>query len=87
MAGKLCTGSAQNNIGAAHLRSSKAYCEGIAYRAQGTAIAFPITGNPHDGTGSEAETAWDAGWTVANAAAPGALGISACCSYTGVVAL
>jgi len=45
MPGKQCTGSAYNNAG--HFRDSIAYCEGIAYRASGTALSKPITANPH----------------------------------------
>lgn len=68
MAGKLCTGAPTNNAGAGILSSSKAFCEGLAWRAQGTAVAFPISDNPHE-PGSEDADAWDAGWTVTNAAA------------------
>jgi hypothetical protein len=71
MAGKLCTGATTNN--AYNPDASKAFSEGMYHRAQGTAAAYPITDNPHDGTGSEDETAWDAGWNVANSAAPGAI--------------
>lgn len=81
MTGKLCTGAAQNNIGAGHLRSSKAFCEGLHHRAQGTALAYPVTDNPHV-TGSEASDAWILGWTVADDAALGTVSKSAapCCS-------
>ena len=71
MPGKLCTGAATNN--AYLLKETRAFSEGLYYRHGGTAAARPITGNPHDGTGSQAETAWDAGWTVANSASPGAI--------------
>lgn len=89
MPGKICTGSATNNAGAANLRESKAFCEGMYYRSQGTAVAYPITGNPFDGDGSEAETAWDAGWTVANTAAGGTIAIAsqACCSVSGTISV
>ena len=84
MAGKICVGSATNNSGASNLRSSKAFCEGLNWRAQGTAAAYPITDNPFDGDGSEAEAAWDAGWTVANGAAGGTITASdaPCCAVT-----
>lgn len=52
--------------------NSKAYCEGMQYRTTGTAAAKPITDNPHQ-AGSEAETAWDAGWNAADAKAAGTL--------------
>lgn len=71
MAGKLCTGTARNN--ALNFRESKAYAEGLEHRAKGTAAAYPITDNPYDGDGSDTETAWDEGWGVAHAAAPGAI--------------
>jgi len=71
MAGKLCTGATTNN--AFLPRESKAFSEGLYYRYGGTAAARPITGNPYDGDGSQLETAWDAGWTVADTASPGAI--------------
>ena len=63
MAGKFCTGAVTGNSFLPH--EAKAYCEGMQFRHSGTASAKPITGNPHDGDGSQAETAWDAGWTFA----------------------
>jgi len=68
MPGKLCTGAVLNN--AFRTKESKAFSEGIYYRAQGTALAFPITGNPH-AAGSSAADAWDRGWEVTQAAALG----------------
>lgn len=65
MAGKQCTGAATNNAALPH--QSRAFCEGLEYRSGGTLVQRPATGNPHDGTGSEAETAWDAGWAAAEA--------------------
>ena len=84
MSGKICTGTATNNAGPANLRESKAFCEGMQFRSEGTAVQKPITGNPFDGDGSEAETAWDAGWTVANSAAGGTISVAnqACCSVS-----
>lgn len=74
MAGKLCTGKPFNNIGAGHLRTSKSFCEGLAYRASGTLISRPVEDNPHAGDGdSEANSAWVSGWDVADAASPGAI--------------
>lgn len=78
MAGKLCFGSDYNNAGAGHIRSSVAFCEGVAYRASGTALAAPKTDNPHV-SGSEAADAWDAGWDAADADAGGAFDHRATC--------
>lgn len=84
MPGKLCTGAAQNN--AANLKNSKAYCEGIKYRASGLSIARPITDNPHE-AGSEAADAWDLGWTLAEANATGVVDRTeaGCCAVTGTI--
>lgn len=82
MPGKLCFGETLNNAG--ELRSSKAFCEGRDYRAQGTAIAFPKNSNPHEAT-SEAATAWDLGWDNAEAGAGTYVGITGCCSALGNV--
>lgn len=71
MAGQMCNGVLTYR--AAISKNSKAFSEGLLHRAGGTAAARPITDNPHDGTGSEAEACWDAGWNVANSAAPGAI--------------
>ena len=72
MAGKICTGIAANNAGAARIGESKAFSEGIYHRAQGTALAFPVTDNPHLSGGPDS-LAWIRGWTVANDASPGAI--------------
>jgi len=47
-------------------KNVRAYDEGVRYRMSGTAALRPITGNPEDGVGSEAETAWDKGWNDAD---------------------
>ena len=66
MPGKLCTGAATNN---AYLpEESRAYSEGIYYRAGGTAAARPKASNPH-AVGSSSHDAWDNGWDLAHAAA------------------
>ena len=86
MAGKICTGSADGN--AFNPRESSAYCDGMAYRASGTAAAKPKSDNPFDGDGSEAETAWDAGWDFADAAKGGAIDATGtCCNVTGTVSV
>lgn len=67
MPGKLCTGATTNN---AYLpEESRAFSEGIYYRAGGTLLGRPVTDNPHAAT-SSAGVAWIAGWTVADAVAP-----------------
>ena len=82
MSGKMCTGAITGNAALPH--QSIAFCEGVAYRASGTAAAKPITGNPHDTDGSEAETAWDAGWTAADDEAGSSLS-GTCCAPTGTI--
>ena len=73
MAGKMYDGrdvtTARNGVP----NNSKAYCEGMWYRAGDTALNRPKVNNPHQ-PGSEAATAWDAGWDVADAAGGGQLG-------------
>jgi len=66
MSGKLCTGAPTNN--ADLIKESRAYCEAIQYRAQGTGAAFPLSGNPHE-SGSDAANAWNQGWLLANGSA------------------
>ena len=67
MPGKLCTGATTNN---SYLpRESKAFSEGLYYRAGGTLLGRPVTDNPHVAT-SSAGVAWIAGWTVSDAVAP-----------------
>ena len=68
MPGKLCFGTQFANAGAGRLSASHAFCEGLYWRSQGTAAAFPITDNPH-AVGSEDADAWDRGWTVTDSAA------------------
>lgn len=76
--GNLCDGVATNHQ--KQLKNSRAYCEGVDYRFEGTAAQRPITGNPEDGIGSEAEAAWDAGWTDAHGDGLGANGTVEPCS-------
>ena len=66
MPGYLCTGVSTDK--GFLPKESRAYSEGIYYRAGGTAAARPKTSNPH-ATGSSAHNAWDAGWDLAHAAA------------------
>ena len=86
MAGKICDG---NDASLGEIRNSRAYCEGMAYRASGTGAGNPISDNPYDGTGTEEEAAWDAGWNAAAGAAGGNLDINdmGCCSVQVPVAV
>jgi len=88
MSGKLCFGATapQNNAGAGRIRTSNAFCEGINYRASGTAVAKPAADNPHE-SGSDAWNAWDDGWDLANAATGGTLGAQGCCAPTGTISV
>lgn len=86
MAGKLCFGSVYANAGAGHLQSSKAFCEGMQYRSEGTAVEQPKIDNPLQ-AGSEASLAWALGWDFAEAAAGGTISTKAtCCQITGIIA-
>jgi len=86
MPGKLCVGEPINNAGAGHLSASKAYCEGMAYRASGTLIQRPFASNPHV-QNSPDWNAWDYGWTKANDNAGGQISKAdrGCCAASGVV--
>lgn len=81
MPGKLCTGQVDNN--AYNARTSKSFCEGLDYRASGTAVSHPVSANPHE-TGSEDAQAWGRGWGVANNAAGGKIpqSLAPCCAVT-----
>ena len=83
MSGQLCSGHALKN---GVPNNSKAYCEGMAHRATGTALEAPVTDNPHI-AGSDAAVAWAAGWTVADDAAGGAIATAdqGCCVVTGTI--
>jgi len=84
MPGKLCTGKNENS--AFNPNQSRVYCEGMAYRASGTAAAKPLTDNPHV-AGSAAAVTWDRGWTLANSAAGGNVAKSdlGCCAQVPMV--
>ena len=84
MAGKFCYGEIRNNCGAGTLQDSKAFAEGILYRASGTGAARPNTGCPHV-LGSGAYVAWQLGWGFANSAPGGSLGAVGCAAPTGVI--
>ncbi len=76
---KPCTGNQTGNSDL--MKESRAFCEGVAYRAQGTAAAFPQTDNPHDPS-SDAYFTWLTGWTVANDATGGVIdpALASCCA-------
>ncbi len=76
---KPCTGNQTGNSDL--IKESRAFCEGVAYRAQGTAAAFPQTDNPH-GPSSDAYFTWLTGWAVANDAAGGVVdpALVSCCA-------
>ena len=84
MAGQLCAGSTQTTKNADPV-NSKAFCEGMAYRASDTALNAPVTDNPHEAN-SDASVSWIDGWDVAEAAAGGNIGKAeaACCAMEGV---
>jgi len=82
MSGKLCFGIPYNNAGAGHLRSSKAFCEALNYRASGTALQRPKADNPH-ADGSDANASWDLGWDIANTSAGGSVANLGCCGLIG----
>ncbi len=63
---KPCTGALTNNSDL--MKESRAFCEGLQYRAQGTAGNFPQSGNPH-ASGSDAANSWSNGWFTAGSAA------------------
>jgi len=57
-----------------YVSNAWAYCEGMAYRQAGTAIAQPITDNPHSATGDPVAYAnWNRGWTASDDAAGGTI--------------
>jgi hypothetical protein len=87
MAGKMCTGVKTNN--AALPSQSRAYCEGMAYRATGTLITAPKVTNPHP-AGSEDAVAWDLGWDYAEAGKSATVPLDTsgtCCAPVGLVLL
>ena len=75
MSGKMCDGSSHNSR--VEVRETKSYAEGAQHRALGTAIAYPVSDNPHE-SGSASSIAWIAGWDVAEAAAGGDLAQTGC---------
>jgi len=79
MAGKMCNGYHNDN---SYLpRQSRAFCEGMEYRAGGTELERPDTDNPHK-TKSPDGDCWHKGWEITNAAGGGALSQSdfPCCA-------
>lgn len=60
---KPCFGTIARNSD--RMKESRAFCEGIQYRAGDTGALRPISGNPH-ALGSDASTAWRNGWLLAD---------------------
>ena len=86
MAGKMCTGKNENS--SFNPNQSRAYCEGMTYRASGTALEKPVFDNPQP-AGSEANAAWTRGWNVANGNTGGFISKAdlGCCASVGLVPL
>lgn len=82
MSGKLCAGYPRDNSGAAKLRDSKAYCEGMLARARD----FVWESNPHLNL-SSAWDSWGAGWDDADDNAGGVMNKedSGCCATMGAI--
>jgi hypothetical protein len=84
MPGKLCNGVPTHQP---YVSNAWAYCEGMAYRASGTAAAKPITGNPHSATGDPVDWQnWNRGWTAADGESGGTIPalVAGCCALAGV---
>lgn len=89
MAGKLCFGEQLANAGAGRIDQSKSFCEGMAYRATGTLLGAPKTGNPHV-PGAPDAIAWDLGWDFAETGKSASVPLDTsgtCCAAVGLVAL
>ena len=65
---KHCTGAKTNNSFLP--KETKAFSEGIYFRAGGDALTRPVTDNPHEPE-SDAGVAWTAGWQLGQDAAIG----------------
>ena len=74
MTGKMYNGVV--GFSTADPRISRAYCEGMGYRASGTLIGKPKVDNPHASSSEDAQ-AWDAGWDVAEANSAGTISAAA----------
>ena len=86
MAGKLSFGENRNNSGAALLMDSKAFAEGIAYRASSSRRRRPARNCPHE-IGSGAYVAWQLGWSTADASSGKYLGAVGDVAPTGIIPL
>ena len=84
MPGRICIGEATGSK--PRLASSRAFCEGMAYRASGTLVQRPFSDNPHVQS-SEDWNAWDNGWTLADDATGGNISKAdlGCCAATPVI--
>lgn len=70
-----------------YVSESRAYCEGMLYRAGGTALQRPITDNPHAVASDPIDNAnWDRGWTLADDNAGGTISKAdaGCCAARGL---
>ncbi len=65
---KPCTGEPTNNSDL--MKESRAFCEGLSFRAAGTNASQPLSANPH-GSFNDAADSWNNGWLVANGSAGG----------------
>jgi hypothetical protein len=82
----LCAGQKTDAPKNGVAKNSKAFCEGMAYRASATVLSVPVTDNPHSAD-SDAGIAWIAGWDVSDNAAGGLIGKSdiGCCAMGGII--
>ena len=82
--GRICVGEVTNSK--PRLTSSRAFCEGMAYRADGTLLEKPSTNNPH-AAGSEDATAWQKGWALAEHNKGGSISKDdlGCCAATSAI--
>lgn len=85
--GKFCYGDSNKNSGAARISQSKAFCEGMGYRASDTVLSVPKTDNPYP-DGSPDFVSWNLGWDKAETQAGGAItrALASCCATATVPA-
>ena len=85
MAGKEYTGVGSTNR--FNVKFQKAFCDGMAYRASGTAAGKPKANNPFStSVDNECKLAWDSGWDSADANKGGAL-VPLNCALSGNVSV
>lgn len=85
MPGKFCNGKPTEQP---FVKESQAYCEGMAYRAGGTAVQRPVTDDPYGNDRPVESAAWIRGWSAAEAVAQGSGTITGadagCCGLRGL---